>query len=327
MIRQTVTAILIGILLVITTGCNQLNPTTQEQRIINVGMILARGGLGDRSFNDSAYTGLQTAQREFNIHFETTDFTTEQANLDGLRSYAQQKFDLIIGIGFENTDNIKQIADEFPESNFALIDAAVEMDNVASITYREQEGDFLMGILAALLTETNTVGMIGGMNIPPIQRIEQGFKKGVAYENDQVTILVDIADTFTEPETGKALALAQYENGADVIYNAAGRTGLGIIEAAKEQDQLTIGTSGDQQYLAPGNVVGNRPKRVDTAVMMLIEQVRQNQFEPGLYTLGLKEGGLAIGPFDEDIVTKDMLDKLKMLEQQIINGDIVVTVK
>lgn len=299
---------------------------SQPSLVINVGMLLARGGLGDRSFNDSAYAGLQEAQKQLGIRFETADFTSDEANLEALRRFARQEYDLIIGVGFENAVYIETVAKEFPDRNFAIIDVEVEGGNVASIVYREQEGDFLMGVLAAMLTKSKIVGFIGGMDIEIIQRIESGFKQDVAYQDSSVEVISDMAGTFTDPEVGKSLALAQYATGVDVIYNAAGRTGLGIIEAAKETGQLTIGTSGDQRYLAPGNVVGNRPKRVDTAVLMLVQEVADDKFTAGTRSLGLKEEGLSLGPFDENLVTGLMLERLELLKQQIIAGEIVVEV-
>jgi basic membrane protein A len=216
------------------------------------------------------------------------------------------------------------VAAEFPEARFAIIDVAVTAENVASIVYREQEGDFLMGVLAAMLTKTQMVGIIGGMDIAAIRRIENGFRQGVAYQDGDVVVLSDIAGTFSDPEAGKQLAMAQYDRGVDVIHNAASRTGLGIIEAAQERRRLTTGTSGDQRYLAPGNMVGNRPKRVDSAVLMLIAEVREGSFSPGVRSLGLKEDGLSIGPFDETVVTREMLDRLELLKRQIISGEIVI---
>ncbi len=313
----------VSLILGLLVGCAQEQP--RSQKVLNVGMILARGGLGDRSFNDSAYTGLQEAQKKYGIRFETVDFTSDAANLEALRRFAEQEYDLIVGVGFENANYIKTVAAEFPERNFAIIDVAVEGDNIAAVTYREQEGDFLMGVLAAMLTQSKKVGFIGGIDMDIIRRIESGFKQGVAYQDSSVEVISDMAGTFTEPEMGKELALQQYAAGADIIYNGAGRTGLGIIEAAKEQDKLTIGTSGDQRYLAPGNVVGNRPKRVDTAVITLIEEVRAGEFAPGIRSLGLEEEGLSLGPFDEDIVTKQMMKKLEELKKQIIAGEIEVS--
>ena len=184
-----------------------------------------------------------------------------------------------------------------------------------------------MGVLAAMLTKSKKVGFVGGMDIDIIRRIESGFKQGVVYQDSSVEVVSDLAGTFTEPEVGKSLALAQYKTGVDVIYNGAGRTGLGIIEAAKETGKLTIGTSGDQRYLAPGNVVGNRPKRVDTAVLMMVNEVKNDQFTAGTRSLGLKEEGLSLGPFDENLVTSSMLEQLELLKQQIIAGAIVVEVE
>ncbi len=317
------TLILVGLCLAVLVSCGG-SPFSTSHRVLNVGMLLAQGGLGDRSFNDSAYAGLQEAQKQFDIRFETTDFTSDEANTEALRRFAQQDYDLIIGVGFETAPYIESVAQEFPDHNFAIIDTVVEGDNVASITYREQEGDFLMGVLAAMLTESNKVGFIGGVDMFIIRRIESGFKQGVVYENPDVDVVSEFAGTFTDSEVGKDLALAQYTGGVDVIYNAAGRTGLGIIEAAKEADKLTIGTSGDQRYLAPGHVVGNRPKRVDTAVLRLVEEIKQDKFKPGTRSLGLEEGGLSLGPFDEDIVTADMLDRLEALKEKIIAGEIVI---
>jgi len=326
--NQKLVAKMLGRILFLTllSGCiGKAQPFT-SQRVINVGMILGSGGLGDRSFNDSAYAGLQEAQRQFGIRFETINHISDEANLEELRRLIRQGYDLIIGIGFENAGYIETLAKEFPDRKFAVVDTMVEGDNVTSIVYREQEGDFLMGVLAAMLTKSKRVGFIGGMDISIIRRIEGGFKQGVAYQDSSVEVVSDLAGTFADPEIGKALALVQYEAGVDVIYNAAGRTGLGVIEAAKETGNLTIGTSGDQRYLAPGNVVGNRPKRVDTAVLMLVEELDNDQFTAGTRSLGLEEEGLSLGPFDENLVTDAMLERLEDLKQQIIAGEIVVQV-
>ncbi len=319
--------LIVGLLfLSVITGCTPSEP--RRQPVLNVGMLLARGGLGDRSFNDSAYSGLQQAQKLYgSVRFETVDYTSDAANLEALRRFAREEYDLIIGVGFENAGYIETVAKEFPARKFAIIDVAVEGGNVTSVVYREQEGDFLMGVLAAMLTQSKKVGFIGGADIPIIRRIEQGFAQGVAFQDSSVTIVSELAGTFTEPETGKKLAMDQYEDGVDVIYNAAGRTGLGIIDAAKESGKLTIGTSGDQRYLAPGNVAGNRPKRVDTAVLTLIKEVMDGRFAPGIRSLGLQEGGLSIGPFDENIVTAPMRQRLEELEKKLIAGEITVKVE
>jgi len=315
--------ILIGLagLMLGAAGCGG---TAAPQRVMNVGMMLGSGGLGDRSFNDSAYAGLIKAQQKYNIRFETINYASPEANLESMRFLASSGYDLIICIGYEYADAIMTVAGEFPGVKFAAVDFEVRRDNIASIVYREQEGDFLMGVLAAMLTTTKQVGVIGGTDIPSIRRIMAGFTQGVTYQDSSVSVVSAFAGTFSDPDIGLRDATAMYASGVDVIHNAASRTGLGIIEAAKEAGKLETGTSGDQRDLAPGNVVGNRPKRVDTAVLIVIDELYRGSFEAGVRSLGLKENGLQLGPFDTSIVTPAMLDRLDTLQRQIIDGKIII---
>jgi basic membrane protein A len=221
-------------------------------------------------------------------------------------------------------ENIRTVAQEFPQTHFAEIDAELTGDNIASIVYREQEADFLMGVLAAMVTQTKYVGVIGGTDIPAIRRIMAGFEQGVKYQDSQVKTFCDFAGTFSDSEIGLIMALKRYSEGADLIHNAASKTGLGIIQAALKTNRWTTGTSGDQRYLAPGNMLGNRPKRVDTAVEMIIQEVNQGTFKAGVRSLGLKENGLSLGPFDDTVVTSDVLQRLEELKTKIIDGEIIV---
>ena len=319
--RTLARIVLIWLAITLATSCG---PQSFQQPVINVGLLLGSGGLGDKSFNDSAYEGLLTAQKKYNIRFDLVTPTSPEANTDILRQFARNNYDLIIGLAYENMGAIATVAKEFPNSKFAAIDMEVSGNNVASIVYREHEADFLMGVLAAMLTKTKYVGVIGGTDIPAIQRIMTGFKQGVAYQDSSVRVFTDFAGTFSDPTAGYNIALARYEEGADVIHNAASKTGLGIIDAAKETGKITTGTSGDQRYMAPGNVAGNRPKRVDTAIMLLIDEIIAGTFKPGTRSLGLKENGISLGPFDENIVTQDMRLRLQDLQQRITDGQITV---
>ena len=322
-IRLLLTGLLVFTLGILSVG-SLFGQTGRGQQVFYMGMILGSGGLGDRSFNDSAYEGLRDAQNRFGIRFDVVDFSSPQANLRALRDFAEQDYDLIIGIGFENRQNIETVAAEYPGIHFAIIDVEAEGENIASIIYREHEGDFLMGVLGAMLSRTKKLGFIGGMDIPVIQRIESGFRQGVAYQDPGVEVVTEIAGTFSDAEKGRELARTLYASGVDIIYNGAGRTGLGIIQAAKEAGMLTMGTSGDQRYLAPQHVVGNRPKRVDRAVLKLVEEIKNGEFKPGIRSFGLAEGGLSLGPFNEDIVDASIIRYLNGLEQKIIRGEIII---
>jgi basic membrane protein A and related proteins len=317
-------SVLVFVSLFFLGGCTS---SGNKQTILNVGVIFGSAGLGDKSFNDSAYSGLLQAQKQYNIRFETVTPSSKDADQNALRLFARNKFDLIIGIAFENMENIRAVAAEFPNTHFAAIDFELSGSNIASIVYREQEADFLMGVLAAMLTRTQYVGVIGGTDIPAIRRIMSGFEQGALYQDSKVRVFKDFAGTFSDPQAGYNLALQRYNEGADVIHNAASRTGLGIIQAAKELNKLTTGTSGDQRYLAPGNMIGNRPKRVDTAVMLVIGEVKAGTFKSGVRSLGLKENGLALGPFDESAVTSSILQRIEDLKQKIIDGRIAVQIE
>jgi len=321
LVRHFIVVLTLVALIIPFSACTQ---TAKPAKVLNVGLLLGSGGLGDRSFNDSAYAGLLEAQKRFNIRFETVNTGTKEANIDALRLFARNNYDLIIAVAFENMESLKAVAAEFPKVHFAGIDFELAADNVSSIVYREQEGDFLMGALAAMLTKTKKVDVIGGTDIPAIRRIMSGFTQGVAYQDPGVTALTDFAGTFADPAVGLSLALKRYGEGVDVIHNAASKTGLGIIQAAQQSNKFVTGTSGDQRNLAPGNMVGNRPKRVDTAVLLVIEEANNGSFKAGIRSLGLKENGLSLGPFDTNIVTPQMSARLDDLKQKIITGQIVV---
>jgi basic membrane protein A len=306
-------------------GCGKSNTQAPGQkRVLNVGLLLGAGGLGDKSFNDSAYNGLLAAQKELNIRFETVDYTGKESDIDALRVFAKDGYDLIIGISIDNMKTIQTITSEYPNIKFGAIDFELSGSNIASIVYREQEGDFLMGVLAAMVTKTKMVDVVGGTDIPAIRRIISGFKQGVTYQDKGVTAFSDIAGTFSDPQVGYNLAMSRYNQGVDVIHNAASKTGLGIIQAAQQVGKYTTGTSGDQRYLAPGHMIGNRPKRVDTAVQLLIEAVNNGTFKSGVRSLGLKENGLALGPFDGTVVTPAMLKRIDEVKQKIVSGQIQV---
>jgi len=303
---------------------------TANSTPIRVGLLMGVGGLGDQSFNDSAYLGLQAMQREHGIRFETDTWGMLNQNLATLRHWSDAGFDLIVGLGYGHVPAISQVAIERPDQRFAIIDAEVQAPNVWSCTFREYEGDFVVGALAALVTRTQRVGFVGGGATPVVRRIEAGFAKGVSHINPHISILSDYVGVFDDPVRGRLLAETQYALGADVIFQAAGRCGLGAIEAAKVFGKYIISTGADHSELAPHSVLTSRVKRVDNTVIDVVEAVMQNRFEGGaIHTYGFAEYGLSLAHFREEVsevVTPDIQEHLERILEDVSSGKIVVSV-
>ncbi len=303
---------------------------TEPEPVLSVGLALATGGLGDRAFNDGAYAGLQHAQNAYGIRFrvvEWKDATNQAANL---RDLAQERHDLVIAIGFENAQYLNQVATEYPRQRFAIVDAQVDQPNVTSVTFRELEGDFLAGALTALLSPEGVVGFLGGADIMIIRRIEHGWTQGIRYVNPDAQILVEYAggkddfSGFNKPELGTELTNKMYKQQAEVVYTPAGRTALGAIDAAQQQQRLVITTGSDQRWIAPDVVVTSRTKNMDTAISTLLAELRAGTLEPGLRTLDLRSGGVGLAPLDSQLVPVEVREALEVIRQDLAAGNIPV---
>lgn len=270
-----------------------------------VGLVFDVGGRGDKSFNDRAYEGVERAVRELGIAAQYVEPGEGADREAGIRLLAAQGFDLVIGVGFIFSDDMYAMAHEYPRTRFACIDYAkfdqhglvVPPANMVALKFREEEGAFLVGALAALASRTQAVGFVGGMDIPLIHKFEAGYKAGVTAVCAGCRVLVGYAgvtgDAFKNPAKGKELALSQYGAGADVIFHASGSTGLGVFEAARSQGKLAIGVDADQWAEAPGHVLTSMIKRVDVVVLDTIRRVLEQRFEGGLQVFGLAEGALS----------------------------------
>jgi basic membrane protein A len=298
---------------------------------VRVGLVLSVGGLGDKSFNDSAYEGLKRAERELGITAVYGQPEQMAEDEKYLRQYAAQGIDLVIAVGFLMKDALEQVSGEFPDSKFAIIDAVVEKPNVASLVFSEHEGSFLVGAIAGLMTRTGKVGFIGGMDIPLIHKFEVGYVEGVKYVRPDAEVLVAYAgsgpEAFHDPVKGKSLALSQYSRGADIIFQAAGSTGNGVIDAAVERGLFAIGVDANQNYMAPGNVLTSMVKRVDVAVFDIIKEVVEKRFSGGVHVYGLKADGVgyALDQYNEDLIPPEVLDRVESIKRDIIAGTIKVT--
>jgi basic membrane protein A len=303
-----------------------------------VGLVLATGGLGDKSFNDISYSGCQKALVELGIEFDYVE-TTAIAEYEGYqRDFAMSgEYMLIICIGFDQADALATVAAEYPDQNFALVDMVVDAPNVASLTFRENEGSFLVGVVAGLVTETGKLGFVGGMDIPLIRNFFVGYEAGAAWANPEVEILEPVfVGDWADPTKGKELATSLVEAGADCLYGAAGKSGLGVIEAVEEFGVNGFGVDLCQDYLNE-YMVASMTKRVDNAVFEMILDARVDMFQGGFYSGGINENwvGMCRLPeeealweslfgFEHDELPEDILDKVIEAKNKILSGDITV---
>jgi basic membrane protein A len=319
-------------------GCGSGRPqegSKESAEQFRVGMVFDVGGKGDKSFNDSAYRGLLHAADEFGLDYTEFEPGQDADRETGLRKLAQAGYDVIIGVGFLFSDAIKKVALDYPNVEFACVDYDVrpgeEMPpNLAGLKFREEEGSYLVGILAAMFSRTGRIGFVGGMDIPLIHKFEAGYIAGAKHANPAVSVTVAYAGTtpqaFADPARGKELALLQYGRGVDVIYHASGSTGNGVIEAAKESGKYAIGVDSNQNYMAPGHVLTSMVKRVDNAVYMTIGAAIEGKFTGGIHEFGLADDGVgyAIDEYNESLISDEMIAAVEKAKAEIIAGEIVV---
>lgn len=299
-----------------------------EAKTQKVALMLARGGLGDKAFNDSANAGLQKAAQELGVDVVTFDYAedTVEANV---RQAAQEGYPLIIALGSENSKAIALVAKEFPETKFAIIDSTADGDNVTSVMFSELEGDFLAGALSALMSENGKVGYLGGADVLVIRRIQFGFEQGVKYVNPDAEIVVqyitgkDDFSGFAKPDEANIMASQMYGDGVDVIYAAAGGSVLGAIEAAESAGKPIVTTGSDQRYLAPKVVATSRTKNMDEAVFMLIQKFLQDELSGGTITLDYRSGGIGLAPLS-DFVPDTVSVKFDSIRTDVESGKIEI---
>ena len=311
----------------LTLICLLVTPSRAKTK--RIGLIYDTGGRGDLSFCDASYAGAKKATDQWKLNLkEITPGQSTDIEF-ALRQLARLQYDLIIGVGFLFQEPMERVASEFPNVKFAIIDAETKRENVASLIFKAHEGTYLVGAIAALKTETNRIGFIGGMNIPLLHAFEAGYHAGAKVINPEIEVFIDYAGVtpkaFSDPAKGKELALAQYNKGVDVIIAAAGATSLGILEAAKEKQKYLIWLDANGNHLAPGLVLTSMIKGVELAVYQIIQAVVEDSFTGGIKLYGLKEGGIEyiVDANNQGVLSTEILEHVEMLKRQIINGEIV----
>lgn len=297
---------------------------------IKVGLILAMGGLGDKSFNDSAYAGLVQAKKDFNIETKYVEPNSWMEDGYYLEEYSDNGYDLIIATSYTALDAMETISKKFPNTKYAIIDTkATEGKNMASLVFNEEEGSFLVGALAGKMTKTNKVGFIGALDIPLINSFKNGYTKGAKYANENVEVISTYIDgdaPFSDPIKGKEHAISLSNQNVDIIYHASGNTGTGIMDGVKAKNIYGIGVDCDQDNLVPGQILTSMLKNVNHAVYKIIEDTVNGNFQGKVYTFGLKENGVGTTDFKytKNIIGKENIEYIQNLKNKIINNEITL---
>lgn len=304
---------------------------TKNDKDLKVGIVLSTGGLGDKSFNDSAYRGLERAKAELGVNFKYIEPASPSEDEQFLREYADAGYDLIVATGFQMKNAAEKVAGDYPNLKFVVIDDVINKPNTKSLIFKEAEGSFLAGAAAAMVSKNGVVGFVGGIEVPTIQKFQKGYEQGAKYVNPSIKVIsiyVGGQNPFNDPVKGKEVALAEIQQGADVIYHGAGATGIGVIDAARESKVLAIGVDSNQDDVAPGTVLTSMLKNVDVAVFETVKALKDNVFEAGVKEFGVKENGVGLTDFKntKDVIGEENLKKLEQIKADIAAGKIVVTI-
>ncbi len=336
--------IVIGSLFVL--SCATQMKASKDGCSTNVGIVFDIGGKNDRSFNAAAWEGVQRAERELNICLYDVEPGNPTSIEPAMRAFAEKNFDLIVGVGFAQGPIMQKVATDYPNIKFAIVDGVIfEADgktpkqNVASLVFREHEGSFLVGMIAAAKSKTGVLGFVGGMDIPLIHKFETGYEEGARAVNPNIRVIdnyVGVTDSaWNNPGKGQELAISQIDQGADVIFTAAGNSGLGAFDAVEkygrnadgEANKFVIGVDSNQNGQKPGFVLTSMVKRVDNAVYDVVKEVLGGKFAGGFHVFGLDKDGVAyaLDEHNKALISPELLQKVEAAKAKIVAGEIKVT--
>jgi basic membrane protein A and related proteins len=310
-----------------TTEETMTEEETTDSDSLKLAMSTDIGGVNDESFNASAWAGLKKARDELGVEVKFLESKSDADYDRNLKNLADQDYDLIWGIGFLMAEAVRKAANDYPNHKFGIIDSNMNNNvppNAVAVTFKEEEGAFLVGVIAGMMTEENKIGFIGGERFPLIRKFMYGYKAGVLTVNEDAEIKDVWADSFVDASKGKTLANQLYGDGVDVIFHAAGNVGKGLFEAAKDHDKWAIGVDSDQSKLAPENILTSMMKRVDNAIYDVAVKLQAGEFPGGeVVSYGLEEDGVGYAP-THDAVTDKIIEEVERYKNLIINGSIEV---
>ena len=307
-----------------------LSNASAQQPPLAPAVVYDLGGKFDKSFNEAAFNGAERFKRETGVDYRDFEIQNDAQREQALRNFAQRGQNPIVAVGFSFRAALERVAAEFPNTRFAIIDSAVNLPNVESVRFREHEGSYLVGLLAAMRSQTNTIGFIGGMDIPLIRRFACGYVQGAKAAKPNVTVIQNMTGTtgaaFRDPVRGAELARGQLAQNADVIYHAAGATGIGVLQAVADAGRLGIGVDSNQNGLHPGRVLTSMLKRVDVAVYTTFSTARAGTWKAGTTSLGIAEGGVdwADDAANASLITADMRAAVTKAREDIQAGRVSV---
>ena len=297
---------------------------------IKPAVVFDMGGKFDKSFNEGVYNGVERFKSETGVEYKEFEVTNETQREQAIRRMAQRGQDPVLGVGFAQAPAIEKVAKEFPDTRFTIIDMVVDLPNVQSVVFKEHEGSFLVGVLAAAASDTGTVGFVGGMDIPLIRRFACGYVQGAKHAKADATVIQNMTGTtpsaWNDPTKGAELAKSQFDRGADVIYAAAGGTGIGVYQAAKDNGKYAIGVDSNQNFLHPGTMLTSMLKRVDNAAYNAFMSAKNGTWKPGIQVLGLAEEGVgwALDEHNQGLISAPMKALVTNAQKGILDGSIVV---
>ena len=313
---------LAGVLLALASGLASAQTTPA--------VIFDMGGKFDKSFNEAAYRGVERWKAETKGKYLEFEISNETQRVQAIRRMAERGASPIISVGFAQASALSQVAKDFPKTKFVIIDEKVAMPNVQSVVFKEHEGSFLVGALAALTSKSAKVGFVGGMDIPLIRKFQCGYEQGAKYINPKIDVYQNMTGStpaaFADPAKGAELAKSQFAKGADVVYAAAGGTGIGVYQAAKDSGKFAIGVDSNQNHLQPGTMLTSMVKSVGLAAYQTWDDAAKGEWKPGIKNLGLAEGGVdwALDKDNEKLITPEMKAKVDAIKAEIIAGKVKV---
>jgi basic membrane protein A len=331
---------LLLLLALLCTSCGTGGSAAGEDRSkVRVGIVFDIGGKDDRSFNAAAFEGVKRAERELGIVLRDVEPGNPTSIEPAMRAFAERGYDLVIGVGFAQAPIMEVVAKDYPHINFAIVDGVSQLPNVASLVFKEHQGSYLVGMIAARTSKTGVLGFIGGMDIGLIHRFAKGYEEGAQAVNPNVRVIqnfVGVTDSaWNNPGKGKEIALAQIGKGADVLFTAAGNSGLGAFDAVEQAgkgadgraERFVIGVDSNQNAVKPGFVLTSMVKRVDNAVYDIVQDVINKRFQGGIHVFGLDKDGVAyaLDNYNQSLIDPKVLQEVEAAKQKIINGEIQVT--